>query len=64
MNLLREYIAYARAKCTPELTDEAAAALVEGYIAMRKQGISRKVCTPARTHCEAECAVGMVRAQR
>lgn len=43
MSLLREYIAYARAHCKPELTDAAAAELMEGYINMRKQGISRKV---------------------
>ena len=43
MAQLREYIAYARAKCKPELTDAAAAALIEGYIQMRSQGVSRKV---------------------
>jgi MCM AAA-lid domain len=47
MSLLREYIAHARAHCKPELTDAAAAELMEGYITMRKQGISRKVHTAA-----------------
>lgn len=43
MALLREYIAYARSHCTPQLTDAAAGELVEGYITMRRQGLSRKV---------------------
>ncbi len=43
MEELKEYIAYSRAHCKPELTDEAAAALVEGYLAMRAMGVSRKV---------------------
>jgi len=55
MQLLREYIAYSRAHCKPELTDAAAAELVEGYLNMRRQGISRKVrpgtpvCLPPAT---------------
>lgn len=43
MALLRDYIAYSRAHCKPQLTDAAVAELVEGYLNMRRQGISRKV---------------------
>lgn len=43
MEELKEYIAYSRAHCKPELTDQAAAALVDGYLNMRAMGISRKV---------------------
>lgn len=42
---LKEYIAYARAHCNPRLTDESAAALVQGYLHMRGMGTSRKVIT-------------------
>ncbi len=42
--LLREYIAYARATCHPELSPEAAHALAQAYAEMRSQGMSRKVC--------------------
>ncbi|KAK9816651.1 hypothetical protein WJX72_003304 [[Myrmecia] bisecta] len=45
LDTLRDYIAYARTRCTPELSDDAAQDLIEGYLAMRKQGISRKVIT-------------------
>jgi len=45
MEELKEYIAYSRAHCKPELTDQAAAALVDGYLNMRAMGISRKVIT-------------------
>ena len=46
MEELKEYIAYSRAHCKPELTNESAAALVEGYLSMRSMGISRKVACP------------------
>ena len=41
VNTLRDYIAYARLKCQPELTDEAGQDLVNSYLDMRQQGISR-----------------------
>ena len=40
---LRDYIAYARARCHPELTEPAAAKLVDSYLALRAAGTSRKV---------------------
>ena len=35
---MREFIAYARQECTPQLSDEAAQKLVQGYIDLRNQG--------------------------
>lgn len=43
LSLLREYIAFARATCHPELSPEAAQALATAYADMRSQGMSRKV---------------------
>ena len=40
---LRDYIAYARARCHPELTEPAAAKLVDSYLTLRAAGSSRKV---------------------
>lgn len=45
INTLKDYIAYARLKCQPELTDEAGQDLVSSYLDMRQQGISRKTIT-------------------
>ena len=39
---LRDYIAYARARCHPELTEPAAAKLVDSYLNLRGVGTSRK----------------------
>ena len=50
---LRDYIAYARARCHPELTEPAAAKLVDSYLSLRGVGTSRKAspclhpCSPA-----------------
>lgn len=41
-NLLREYIAYARATCQPKLTPESAQKLANAYADMRALGLSRK----------------------
>lgn len=41
--LLKEYIAFARATCHPALTSEAAEALATSYAEMRSMGMSRKV---------------------
>ena len=43
LDTLREYIAYARAHCRPRLSEESGAALVDGYVEMRRLGVSRKV---------------------
>lgn len=43
LETLREYIAYARTKCQPVLSDEALKALVDGYLDMRRMGSSRNV---------------------
>ena len=40
---LRDYIAYARKRCNPELTEPAARLLVQSYKDMRATGSSRKV---------------------
>ena len=47
LDTLREYIAYARAHCRPRLSEESGAALVDGYVEMRRLGVSRKVCAHA-----------------
>ena len=44
LDTLREYIAYARSNCRPRLSEDAAAALVDGYVEMRRLGVSRKAC--------------------
>lgn len=41
--LLREYIAYARATCSPKLTAESAQKLANAYADMRAMGMSRKI---------------------
>ena len=43
MEKLKDYIAYARTRCHPKLTDEAADDLISSYLAMRNAGSSRKV---------------------
>ena len=40
--LLKDYIAYARARCQPELSPAAATDLIQGYCEMRRLGTSRK----------------------
>eukprot|EP00884_Botryococcus_braunii_P014652 jgi/Botrbrau1/23188/Bobra.0041s0036.1 len=45
MEKLRTYIAYARARCNPILSDDAAQELIEGYLNLRRMGSSRKVIT-------------------
>lgn len=42
-NLLREYVAYARATCSPKLTAESAQKLANAYADMRAMGMSRKI---------------------
>ncbi len=42
---LRDFIAFARARCQPELTDEAGQDLVNAYQTMRHQGIGRNCIT-------------------
>ena len=45
MEKLRDFIAFARARCHPELTDEAGEDLVAAYTTMRRQGTSRNCIT-------------------
>lgn len=45
IDTLRDFIAYARLKCQPELTEEAGQDLVSSYLDMRQQGISRNTIT-------------------
>ncbi len=42
-DVLKRYIAYSRARCSPKLTDEAAEELVRRYQIMRRDGRERKV---------------------
>ena len=42
---LRDFIAFARARCQPELSDEAAQDLVNAYQIMRHQGIGGRTIT-------------------
>ncbi|CAL5219531.1 g1382 [Coccomyxa viridis] len=42
---LRDFIAYARGNCHPELCAEAATDIVDGYMHMRRMGSSRKTIT-------------------
>ena len=42
---LRDFIAYARSRCQPELSDEAAQDLVQAYQTMRNQGVGRNTIT-------------------
>ena len=51
---LRDYIAYSRAHCHPQLSPEAAEDIIEGYMNMRRVGSSRK----ART-CLSNCSAAM-----
>jgi DNA replication licensing factor MCM4 len=46
--LLTQYIAYARSKIHPILSDEAASALVEGYVACRSRGNKKTVTATPR----------------
>lgn len=41
MGLLRDYIAYARAHCRPQISDSAAQALIDRYLDMRRHGALR-----------------------
>lgn len=43
MATVRDYIAYARATCHPQLLPEAANALCQHYVEMRSMGMSRKI---------------------
>ncbi|MDP2439888.1 MAG: minichromosome maintenance protein MCM [archaeon] len=45
IGLLSAYINHAKTRCKPRLSDEAVAALAQGYVDMRKVGISRKTIT-------------------
>ena len=42
---LRDFIGYARSRCQPELSDEAAQDLVQAYQTMRNQGVGRNTIT-------------------
>lgn len=48
---LRDFIAYARNNCHPELSPEAATDIVDGYMNMRRMGSSRKVPCPLHLPC-------------
>lgn len=43
MDRLRDFIAFARARCHPQMTDAAANDLVDNYLQLRRAGSSRKV---------------------
>lgn len=47
MGQLKDYIAHARAKCHPELSEEATVALKAAYLAMRREGsFSKAILSP------------------
>ena len=56
LDLLRDYIAYARRKCHPDLTEPAAAKLVQSYKDMRAAGTSRKACPTCGGRTALVCA--------
>ena len=43
MEKLKDFIAFARARCHPQLSDAAAEDLVNNYLQLRRAGSSRKV---------------------
>ena len=51
-DMLRRYIAYAKRVCTPVLSDEAGAALVKRYVAMRKRGQTQNTITATTRQLE------------
>lgn len=63
MELLREYIAYARATCKPKLTPEAAQKLANAYADMRALGMNRKTvsATPRQLESLIRLAEGSAR---
>jgi len=63
IDLLREYIAYARATCKPKLTPEAAQKLANAYADMRAMGMSRKTvsATPRQLESLIRLAEGSAR---
>ena len=48
---LKSYIAFARARCQPELSPDAATDLIQGYCDMRRMGTSRKARLPRTRRC-------------
>lgn len=48
MDKLKDFIAFARARCHPQLTDAAANDLVDNYLQLRRAGSSRKVSATLR----------------
>ena len=61
--LLRDYIAYARAKCQPRLTPETAQRLAQAYADMRAMGMSRKIvsATPRQLESLIRLSEGLAR---
>lgn len=51
-DMLRRFIAYAKRVCTPVLSDEAGAALVKRYVAMRKRGQTQNTITATTRQLE------------
>lgn len=43
MEKLKDFIAFARARCHPQLTEAAATELIDNYLQLRRAGSSRKV---------------------
>ena len=60
---LRDFIAFARAQCQPELSDEAAQDLVHAYQTMRNQGMGRNTisATPRQLESMIRLSEGLAR---
>ena len=52
MEKLRDFIGYARARCHPELSDEAGGDLVAAYLTMRSQSTSKNCITATTRQLE------------
>ena len=59
----RDYIAYARAHCHPVLSDEAARALTEGYLALRRLGAARRAISATPRQLESLIRLSEARAR-
>ena len=59
----RDYVAYARAHCHPVLSDEAARALTEGYLALRRLGAARRAISATPRQLESLIRLSEARAR-
>jgi hypothetical protein len=60
MEKLKDFIAFARARCHPQITDAAAEDLVNNYLQLRRAGSSRKVTPHPTQHTHPTSALLVV----